>query len=942
MISLKWYDRILHLALVLALVLGLGTGILISKEVMAQSWPTSWTLVDTDPPNDGAGDDYKDVVAASYNFTAGYLYLRLCMAGAGIPDPSGGEYKWFFDLDGGMGLVGPSVRGSEFILFVESNNIYLLDAGGDDTYSAYAGFAYRTSPGPVTNSTIAGYRVQGQCFDMYVKLSALGISDVSEIVSVFWATDGPPNQNLIQAPQSDHGDVIIMLGMLLPQLSYKLTDTDGNPLQPNDNIPNIAQPYNVVITLQNPDTISHTYTIQLVESLSQSAILQGGLKNLPSGVLQTIISILGGPAKWDANPSCILDSTELTAIASPGDTTIAVASTSGFPTSGTLCIGATDTAVTYTQVTPTSFTGIPPSGPGAIKAVHNVGVEVTLSQLTTPPKSATVAPGASATLTFTFTNTWHWIPEWSWKYLASTLLWADVTQALPPDPKLVVMLVRDLARLITFSDELAGSGFIIPSEQFDFRVLLEQADVLDFPVTVGVPVTLNPTIGKKFLEYCGAMVASAPAGKMTFFGLAACLTGAGCAGGAGLLLGQAGLIALQNGIYASADDPNPDYTQVVQPTPLTLSDGTLFMNLPVVQSLTDSQRQILQALANAVSYQDALTSSIARYVAAVAAGSQNYADLQLQAVVNYASVRDLFLTMLENQISLITPQPELDQASFQYAYDLLQTNGLPDAEKQVLTGLGLSSSISDITAGLQVLNATMLNGFNLTSEVEMLGEMLSAETGAWYGQALQTKSPTTLTMSSSANPSVYGQPVSISANVTAIVPAYGTPTGNVTFCDGATVLGTGALNSSGQVIHSISTLAPGSHAIIAMYSGDDYYISNSGNLTQMVWYNFSGFLPPLGKSTYGLGSTIPIKWQLKEYNGNFIGDLKTVTSLLVGPVGGTLVSPTPSSGTTALRYDTTANQYIFNWQTKDLQKGNYTISLSLNDGTVHATMVTLQ
>jgi uncharacterized repeat protein (TIGR01451 family) len=211
-LNLKWYDRIFYLALALALVLSLGARILAPQPAMAQSWPTSWTLVDTDPTNNGSGDDYKDVVAASYNYTAGYLYLRLCMAGAGIPDPTNGEYKWFFDLDGGMGLVGQSVRGSEFMLFVESNNIYLLAAGGDDTYSAYAGFAYRTDPGPVTNSTIAGYRVQGQCFDMYVKLSALGISDLSEIASVFWATDGPPNQNLIQAPQSDHGDEVVFLG----------------------------------------------------------------------------------------------------------------------------------------------------------------------------------------------------------------------------------------------------------------------------------------------------------------------------------------------------------------------------------------------------------------------------------------------------------------------------------------------------------------------------------------------------------------------------------------------------------------------------------------------------------------------------------------------------------------------------------------------------------
>jgi len=83
-----------------------------------------------------------------------------------------------------------------------------------------------------------------------------------------------------------------------------------------------------------------------------------------------------------------------------------------------------------------------------------------------------------------------------------------------------------------------------------------------------------------------------------------------------------------------------------------------------------------------------------------------------------------------------------------------------------------------------------------------------------------------------------------------------------------------------------------------------------------------------------LGSTVPIKWQLKDYRGNYIGNLSTVTALLVGPVGGKLVAPTPNPSTT-LYYDTKANQYIFNWKTTGLKKGNNTISLSLNDGTIH-------
>lgn len=53
----------------------------------------------------------------------------------------------------------------------------------------------------------------------------------------------------------------------------------------------------------------------------------------------------------------------------------------------------------------------------------------------------------------------------------------------------------------------------------------------------------------------------------------------------------------------------------------------------------------------------------------------------------------------------------------------------------------------------------------------------------------------------------------------------GVPTGSVTFKDGATTLGTGALDSSGKASYSTSALSVGSHSITAVYTGD------SGNLT---------------------------------------------------------------------------------------------------------------
>src|SRR5439155_9319295 len=79
---------------------------------------------------------------------------------------------------------------------------------------------------------------------------------------------------------------------------------------------------------------------------------------------------------------------------------------------------------------------------------------------------------------------------------------------------------------------------------------------------------------------------------------------------------------------------------------------------------------------------------------------------------------------------------------------------------------------------------------------------------------------TTTALSSSTNTPVVGREVTFTASVTGTVPGAGTPSGTVTFQDGATPLGTGTLNGAGQATFSTSTLAAGTHAITAVYAGD--------------------------------------------------------------------------------------------------------------------------
>src|SRR5262245_48220976 len=80
------------------------------------------------------------------------------------------------------------------------------------------------------------------------------------------------------------------------------------------------------------------------------------------------------------------------------------------------------------------------------------------------------------------------------------------------------------------------------------------------------------------------------------------------------------------------------------------------------------------------------------------------------------------------------------------------------------------------------------------------------------------------------------------------------------------------------------------------------------------------------------GRTLPIKFQLTDYNGA-VSSLSAVTSLQVLDYWGNNVLP--NAGSTALRYDSTSKQFVANWQTKGLATGTYTVVLSLADGTTY-------
>ena len=97
------------------------------------------------------------------------------------------------------------------------------------------------------------------------------------------------------------------------------------------------------------------------------------------------------------------------------------------------------------------------------------------------------------------------------------------------------------------------------------------------------------------------------------------------------------------------------------------------------------------------------------------------------------------------------------------------------------------------------------------------------------------KASTTTALTASPNPAPLGDEVTLSAKVTLVAPGSIPPTGEVSFFDASTLLGTGAVDSVGVATFSTSDLAARAHPLSARYEGDQTSsTSTSGVVSQVV------------------------------------------------------------------------------------------------------------
>jgi hypothetical protein len=198
--------------------------------------------------------------------------------------------------------------------------------------------------------------------------------------------------------------------------------------------------------------------------------------------------------------------------------------------------------------------------------------------------------------------------------------------------------------------------------------------------------------------------------------------------------------------------------------------------------------------------------------------------------------------------------PSVQGKSVTFTATVSSLAGTPTGKIQYLNGTKVLATLTLTSGSAKYTTSKLSPGSNSITAVYEGDSNNSGSTSAPVNQFVLAATTTTLT--SSPNPSAYGQTVVFTATVTSSIGP--PPDGEtVTFKQGATVLGTGTL-SGGTATFSTSTLGVGSHAITAVYGGDSNFAGSTKAVSQVVvkYATTTTLSSSLNPSKYGQAVTL--------------------------------------------------------------------------------------
>jgi hypothetical protein len=331
------------------------------------------------------------------------------------------------------------------------------------------------------------------------------------------------------------------------------------------------------------------------------------------------------------------------------------------------------------------------------------------------------------------------------------------------------------------------------------------------------------------------------------------------------------------------------------------------------------------ALQNDMAAINGLTSPSSPVALTVILGSGPYSDITASppsgVTLDLAGGQDGVTSRVEGQASALTVTSGevfaegLDLVAIAEAPTVTVTGGHATLNSDQVDEGGFDEPAMDVTGGHLSL------GPNVTVDVLSHDDFISSYAPGAVGPETSADNPTgvdndltpdifemngqpvtafamdDMTLTSSEATSTVGLAVTFTATVNHD-PNDGTPTGTVDFYDGETFLGSGPLQTIGDVTtatFTTSTLGPGAHDITAFYDGDANFLSSSETLTQNVESGFSitgsvfqdlthngfssddpklntadPFFTPFTVNLYLNGGTSPYRTTTTDTNGDYI------------------------------------------------------------------------
>ena len=200
-------------------------------------------------------------------------------------------------------------------------------------------------------------------------------------------------------------------------------------------------------------------------------------------------------------------------------------------------------------------------------------------------------------------------------------------------------------------------------------------------------------------------------------------------------------------------------------------------------------------------------------------GNTNYAASSSSAVGEVINSTGTTTTLNASANPVIAGQTETFTASLVSA-----TGGIPTGTVSFHDGATVIGTGTVNAQGIATFSTTALAvGTHMLTAVYSGDANYQPSTSGAISVVVQL-APTTTSLATSANPSVVGQNVTLTAAVSSITA---NAAGNVNFMDGTTLLSSVALNGSETAVYTTSSLTFGAHALTAIYVGDSIHATST-------------------------------------------------------------------------------------------------------------------